>query len=656
MQRNNNTALAEGHPIAKETALKVSTPLAGTKEELHGCSQPEESPPPMEICGETHGSSQPEGDWQVEWTYIGNGEWAPPEELSLKQTHNNVEQEPLWIYKWRCSTDKDIQLHQQVNSKGYPNRWGVRIPVQTKWNLEKLGQLLTDYEDKEVVEWMRYGWPTGRLPTLPDPSITNKNHTGASEHPEALRKYIQKEQAQGAVMGPFERIPFQGKIGISPLSTRPKKDSDDRRIILDLSFPIGNSINDGMIKDNYLGFSAKLTFPKVDDFALRIYSLGKGCMMFKVDLSRYFRQLPLDPGDYSLIGYIIEGKIYFDKVLPMGMRTAPYIAQRVTNAISHIHRKLHYFLLNYVDDFVGAELEEIIWAAYETLTSLLRELRVEISMEKLVPPTMRLEFLGIIFDTMKMTMEISQDKMSNIQQELQRWLLKTSARRREVESLIGKLQFLAKCIRAGRIFLSRLIHLVKGMNRTDHYTIPLEARRDIAWWGRCAHKYNGISLMWMHKEPQPDMVIAMDACLVGYGGTWENQYFRGRFPKHLQGLNIAYLEILAVMVALKIRGQKLEGLYFWIHVDNEAVAAVLNTRASRDVNLQKVLREIALIAAEYQFVIKARHISGISNRIPDWLSRWHDKEAREKFRQHAKDSSLKHIRSSTQLLHLSNTW
>ena len=86
-----------------------------------------------------------------------------------------------------------------------------------------------------------------------------------------------------------------------------------------------------------MGLHAKLTFSKVDDFAFRIYSLGRGCLMFKVDLSRYFRQLPLDLGDYSLIGYIIEGKIYFDKVLPMGMRTAPYIAQRVTDAIAYIH-------------------------------------------------------------------------------------------------------------------------------------------------------------------------------------------------------------------------------------------------------------------------------------------------------------------------------
>ena len=319
------------------------------------------------------------------------------------------------------------------------------------WDLGIFEQLLraSGYEDLEVIEWMRYGWPMGRLPSLVDPAITNKNHKGATEHQEALKKYIVKEQKYGAVMGPYPNIPFQGKVGISPLSTRPKKDTEERRIILDLSFPIGNSVNDGIQKDSYRGLPAKLTFPKVDDFSLRIYELAKGCMMFKIDLSRYFRQLPLDPGDYSLIGYIIEGQIYFDKVLPMDMRSAPYIAQRVTNAISHIHQQLGYFLLNYVDDFVGAETRERIWLAYQALSALLESLRVEMSEDKLVPPTTRLEFLGVTFDSEAFTMEISEDKLHDIKWELDTWLYRKTARCREVESLIRKLQFMAQCIKAG---------------------------------------------------------------------------------------------------------------------------------------------------------------------------------------------------------------
>ena len=257
-----------------------------------------------------NGVTEPVGsEWDIakDWTYVGHGEWVPPEETPPTPNPTELAWEPTWIYKWRCNHDEDIKLHQEVLDKGYPNRWGARRPVKAKWNLDKFEELLHDYEDKEVVEWLRYGWPTGRLPTLPDPAISNMNHKGATNHPQALDKYNKKELAHEAVMGPYSRIPFRKKVGVSPLSTRSKKGSKDRCIILDLSFPIGMAINDGILKDDYMELPAKLHFPRVDDFAIRIYTLGKGCMMFKIDLSRYFRQLPLDPGDYSLIGYIIDG-------------------------------------------------------------------------------------------------------------------------------------------------------------------------------------------------------------------------------------------------------------------------------------------------------------------------------------------------------------
>ena len=110
------------------------------------------------------------------------------------------------------------------------------------------------------------------------------------------------------------------------------------------------------------------------------------------------------------------------------------------------------------------------------------------------------------------------------------------------------------------------------------------------------------------------------------------------------------------MVALKIWAEELKGKYFWVHVDNEAVATVLNSGSSRDSELQNTLREIALIAAKNQFVIKARHIVGISNRVPDWLSRWHEKGARQEFRKYAQDRSLKHRRFHSDILQYTHNW
>ena len=317
---------------------------------------------------------------------------------------------------------------------------------------------------------------------------------------------------------------------------------------------------------------------------------------------------------------------------------------------------MEFFLLNYVDDFVGAEEKQRAWRAYHFLTSLLENLKVDTAQDKIVAPTTRLEFLGITFDSETMTMEIPQDKLRQIKIELTTWFMKTSATRREVESLIGKLQFLAKCIRAGRIFIARLIQWLKGMDRTGRYTIPLEARKDITWWARCAEEHNGISLMWLASEPVIDEVIASDASGQGFGATYDNQYIRGRFPQKYKGSNIALLEMLAALAALKTWGKHLTGKYFWIHVDNQAVATVINTGASRDPQLQEALREMALIAARHQFVVKAKHIPGVENRIPDWLSRWGSMSSRKQFNQFIKDKGWKRVPTSCKVLEFHHEW
>ena len=60
-----------------------------------------------------------------------------------------------------------------------------------------------------------------------------------------------------------------------------------------------------------------------------------------------------------------------------------------------------------------------------------------------------------------------------------------------------------------------------------------------------------------------------------------------------------------------------------IHCDNEVSVTVLNTGRARNSFLLACLREIEFLAAKYEFEVRANHIPGIENRIPDALSRWH---------------------------------
>ena len=45
-----------------------------------------------------------------------------------------------------------------------------------------------------------------------------------------------------------------------------------------------------------------LTFQTVDDITLELKRLGRGALLYNIDISRTFRHVKVDPGDYNLLG------------------------------------------------------------------------------------------------------------------------------------------------------------------------------------------------------------------------------------------------------------------------------------------------------------------------------------------------------------------
>ena len=154
---------------------------------------------------------------------------------------------PSWINdlgKWQDEQNAYVALRSQVQQGGYPNVYGAKIPVQSGWKLDKFGELLSQYHDKEIIEFLRYRFPANRLPGAPDPTPTFRNHSSATLYPQFVQQYIRKQLVAQHIFGPFKHPPFRNRHSISPLSTRPKKDGQARCTILDLSFPLGNSVNE----------------------------------------------------------------------------------------------------------------------------------------------------------------------------------------------------------------------------------------------------------------------------------------------------------------------------------------------------------------------------------------------------------------------------
>ncbi len=246
-------------------------------------------------------------NWQVDY-----GEWAELDDITYA-----------------------ICSQEAIMASGVPNHLGCRILVRSKLNIGRLGEALVNYHDKNIVQFVEFGFPMGTLGVAPDnPVCGNHWGGGATKYPDQLDAYIKKELGAGSILDPFHLSPFSSKVVLSALITPEKRDLAARWLVMYLSLPQGRAVNDMVSSVEYLGSPMRLLYPLVDDLVDMVKLKGRGCALYKRDLSRAFRQFPLDHGDYNLLGFTWKGQIYFNTTLPMSLRTSPFLCQRTHECLS----------------------------------------------------------------------------------------------------------------------------------------------------------------------------------------------------------------------------------------------------------------------------------------------------------------------------------
>ena len=264
----------------------------------------------------------------------------------------------------------------------------ARIPLPSKFNFEFIEQKLRGYHDKQIMDLLMYGFPLGHNGHTGSKEVP-KNHTGARFYPSEIEKILKKETKLHTAIGPFDESPFGSDTFLSPINSVPKKDSESRRFIMDLSMPKDNSINDGIEKDSYLDQCEKLTLPSIDQLVSRVMELAKlgRVKLFKVDLACGYRQFFICPKDINLLGYDYKGKFYFDCTLCMGSRSSTRCCQQVTDTVVFVFTEMGFFAINYLDDLGSAELEDDADEAFAQLQQLLLNFGLKEAFEKSCAPT-----------------------------------------------------------------------------------------------------------------------------------------------------------------------------------------------------------------------------------------------------------------------------
>ena len=505
-----------------------------------------------------------------------------------------------------------IKAHNIVANSGKPNFQQARVKVDSQLHIDEWQKQLQGYWDTQLIDLLRFGFPLdfNRMSPL---RWEGNNHKSAIDYPKDIEAYLAEEKSFNAIVGPFKDHPCPNGH-ISPFMTREKPDASTRRVIIDLSWPLGHSVNSGIDKTSYLGTDFSLALPTVDHITDKLKTLGKGAHIYKIDISRAFRHIKVDPLDYNLLG-LQWRHVYVDTCVPFGSRHGSQIFQRVSDAVRFMMRRAGHSVINYVGCGVPSDAKR----SYDHLYDLLDRLGLTVSQKKLVPPSTSAVCLGVEIDTVKGSISIPEKKLRQICDTVCEWKNKKYCTKRQLQSLLGHLLYIHKCVRPARYFLNRMLQLLREHHGQVRIHLTPEFHRDLRWFDRFLPLYNGTS-MYDHKKP--DHQVHLDACLQGLGGVWQNMVYHMPIPLGFKGLTIVHLEMLNILVAVKLFCIHWKGMSILIHCDNFAVVNVLRSGRARDPYLAVCARNIWMWAATHDINFTYTHISGKSNRTADLLSRW----------------------------------
>ena len=151
------------------------------------------------------------------------------------------------------------------------------------------------------------------------------NMPSAELHPQVVTDYITKKLTQGRLIGPIPDPYLLPSLHISRFGVIPKGHNTGKwRLITDLSYPPGVSVNNGIDKS-----LCSLEYMTVDDVAHIVHQIGRGAQLAKIDIESAYRLIPVHPQDRPLQAVRWQTHTYVDPMLPFGLRSAPKIFNAV---------------------------------------------------------------------------------------------------------------------------------------------------------------------------------------------------------------------------------------------------------------------------------------------------------------------------------------
>lgn len=456
----------------------------------------------------------------------------------------------------------------------------------------------------------------------------HKNWESAHRYKHAVLDSIHNDLQKGRLLGPFLEPPLANFVG-SPMGAFPKKRSPGHRVIHDFSWPPGESVNDYISREEFT-----LRYVTMDQIVDCLQKCGENCKIAKIDLCDAYKHILVRREDWELLGLSVtqynsgvrRTEHYIPTVLQFGLRSAPFLFNKYADALEYCMLKngvTH--VQHYVDDYITYDSDAQVCANnVQIMLDTCSSLGFTVQQSKVTLPSTCTEVLGIVIDTKQRQLRISSERLQEVMAELNKWRFKRSATKRRLLSLIGKLTFVARVVRAGRIFTRRLIELSKKPKFLHHRVrLNKDARADIKWWQQYLPLWNGVSYFYdEHWINSHQLNLWTDASDWGIGSMLGTQWFSIKLNSvKWKNRPIAWRELYAVVTAAATWCEQLRGKRILYYCDNMAVVAIINSGVSKCSAMMILVRELFYISAQHGFEWTSEFLGTAENSCADALSR-----------------------------------
>ncbi|MCP4262038.1 MAG: hypothetical protein GY774_31735, partial [Planctomycetes bacterium] len=371
------------------------------------------------------------------------------------------------------------------------------------------------------------------------------NHPSVDDHLEKVSDLIDSRVRMGIIAGPFE-VPPPGII-LSPLAAIPKKESGKVRLIHNLSFPYGDSVNSHTPRD-----FCTVHYETLDDCLKIVSLLGKNSLIAKADLADAYNCLLVSKLDFKFLGFSWKSKFYFGKTLPMGAGISCQQFERLSTAVQWILRaELHIEHMSHIlDDFMffGPEGSLQCSQSLKKFFILADSLGLPVKKEKTVFPSTCVELHGLMVNTRTMTLSVPPDKVAKALSLIDELLPLRCVTLRRVQSLAGVLSFFTRALPSARCFIRRIFDLFKGVTRPSHHVrLNAPAKADLRMWKVFLTQFNGTNIIsHLHWSVDPEFQLFSDASGRGFSAIFGSNWFVGHFPTHWLDKSIAIKEMVPI--------------------------------------------------------------------------------------------------------------